>query len=60
KIKDTRPWGMSFPKPLEPPPAEMDRRYRFLFHSAMGFHNLTRPFRYQSPYRLHYRSSNVF
>ncbi|MDO7966561.1 hypothetical protein EXW01_15615, partial [Enterococcus faecium] len=42
KIK--RPQGISFPEPLEPPPAEIISRFRSSFHSVLGFHNLTRRF----------------
>ncbi|MCH3342366.1 hypothetical protein LC949_15405, partial [Enterococcus faecium] len=42
KIK--RPQGISFPEPLEPPPAEIISRFRSSFHSVLGLHNLTRRF----------------
>ncbi|HIF1672577.1 TPA: hypothetical protein ACXXXX_002922, partial [Enterococcus faecium] len=58
KIK--RPQGISFPEPLEPPPAEIERAHPLFISFSYRLHNLTRPFRYQSPYRLHFRSSNVF
>ncbi|TKM45260.1 hypothetical protein DVW71_15525 [Enterococcus faecium] len=35
KIK--RPQGISFPEPLEPPPAEIEWRCQHLFRSAIGF-----------------------
>ncbi|MGC5504554.1 hypothetical protein, partial [Enterococcus faecium] len=35
KIK--RPQGISFPEPLEPPPAEIEWRCPYLFRSAIGY-----------------------
>uniref|UniRef100_UPI001CCBC34D hypothetical protein n=1 Tax=Enterococcus faecium TaxID=1352 RepID=UPI001CCBC34D len=35
KIK--RPQGISFPEPLEPPPAEIEWRCQHLFRSAIGY-----------------------
>ncbi|RSA48055.1 hypothetical protein EGK31_14415 [Enterococcus faecium] len=35
KIK--KPQGISFPEPLEPPPAEIEWRCQHLFRSAIGY-----------------------
>ncbi|HFF5608034.1 TPA: hypothetical protein ACGDWP_003796, partial [Acinetobacter baumannii] len=37
KTKNTRPQGISFPEPLEPPPSEIYGRYRYLFRLVIGY-----------------------